>query len=34
MSANVVAGFYHDHLLVAKDDAQKAIKVLQALTER
>lgn len=34
ISANVVAGFYHDHLLVPKNDAQKAVAVLTALTEQ
>jgi hypothetical protein len=28
---NVVAGFYHDHLFVGKDDALKAMATLKAL---
>ncbi len=33
ISCNVVAGFYHDHLFVALDDAQNAINVLQELAD-
>jgi len=31
ISCNVVAGFYHDHLFVALNDAQKAIDALNEL---
>lgn len=31
ISCNVVAGFYHDHLFVGKDDAQQAMDTLRAL---
>jgi hypothetical protein len=34
ISANVVAGFYHDHIFVGLEDAQKAVAVLEALAAR
>ncbi|ATC97541.1 MULTISPECIES: ACT domain-containing protein [Pseudoalteromonas] len=34
ISANVIAGFYHDHILVAKQDANKAIDVLETLAQQ
>ncbi len=32
ISANVVAGFYHDHIFVASDKADAALQALQALS--
>jgi hypothetical protein len=34
ISANVVAGYYHDHIFVAADDAERAVEVLEALSAR
>lgn len=34
LSANVVAGYYHDHVFVDADDAERAVAVLQTLSER
>lgn len=31
LSANVIAGYYHDHIFVAKDKAEKAVSVLKEL---
>ena len=33
ISCNVVAAYYHDHIFVAKDDAEKAMRVLRQLAE-
>jgi len=34
ISCNVVAAFYHDHIFVAKKDAQRAMEVLGELAKR
>jgi hypothetical protein len=31
ISANVVAGFYHDHIFVARRDAERAIRALREI---
>ncbi|EFO29282.1 transporter [Roseibium sp. TrichSKD4] len=31
ISANVIAGYYHDHIFIAETDADKAIQVLEDL---
>lgn len=32
ISCNIVAGYYHDHLFVNTDDKEKAIKILEKLS--
>lgn len=33
ISCNVVAGYYHDHIFVLREDATKAIEVLRVFSE-
>ncbi len=33
ISANVVAGYYHDHIFVPKEKARLALEILEGLTE-
>jgi len=33
ISANVIAGYYHDHIFVPKEKAEKAMGALQELTD-
>jgi len=33
ISCNVIAAYYHDHIFVAKNDAEKAMKVLSTLAQ-
>ncbi|MBX9458154.1 MAG: ACT domain-containing protein [Rhizobium sp.] len=33
ISANVVAGYYHDHIFVGAEDAERAVVALQSLSE-
>ena len=33
ISCNVVAAYYHDHIFVAKEDAERAMKALKKLAE-
>lgn len=33
ISCNVIAGYYHDHIFVDRNDAEKAVKALTKLTK-
>lgn len=32
MSCNVIAGYYHDHIFVGEEDADRAMKILKSLS--
>jgi hypothetical protein len=34
ISCNVIAAFYHDHIFVAAGDAEKAMAILVALSQK
>lgn len=34
LSCNVIAGYYHDHIFIHKQDADKAMSVLKAISEK
>ena len=34
VSCNVIAGYYHDHIFVAKSDATRAIQILNDLSKK
>ena len=34
INCNVIAGYFHDHIFVAKHDAEKAMKVLTVLSKK
>ena len=34
ISCNVVAGYFHDHIFVAKSDAEKAMEILNRFSEK